>query len=65
MWCSAAALAAAFIARLVVLVGQNKAVRIAVRGTQGRRLWSKLRELLVMDCTTFAIWPTCGDRGSK
>jgi exodeoxyribonuclease V alpha subunit len=32
--------------RLVVLVGQRKAVAIAVRGTQGRRRWSKLRELL-------------------
>ena len=62
MWCSAAALAAAFIARLVVLVGQNKAVRIAVRGAQGRRRWSKLKELLVMDAETFATRPT---RGSK
>jgi exodeoxyribonuclease V alpha subunit len=35
--------------RLVVLVGQRKAVAIAVRGTQGRRRWSKLRELLVFD----------------
>ena len=35
--------------RLVVLVGQRKAVGIAVRGVQGRRRWSKLRELLTMD----------------
>ena len=35
--------------RLVVLVGQRKAVAIAVRGTQGRRRWSKLRELLGFD----------------
>ena len=35
--------------RLVVLVGQRKAVGIAVRGVQGRRRWSKLRELLAMD----------------
>jgi ATP-dependent exoDNAse (exonuclease V) alpha subunit len=35
--------------RLVVLVGQRKAVAIAVRGTQGRRRWSKLRELLALD----------------
>jgi len=32
--------------RLVVLVGQRKAVAIAVRGTQGRRRWSKLQDLL-------------------
>ena len=30
--------------RLVVLVGQRKAVAIAVRATSGRRRWSKLRE---------------------
>ena len=35
--------------RLVVLVGQRKAVAIAVRGTQGRRRWSKLQELLAFD----------------
>ena len=35
--------------RLVVLVGQRKAVGIAVRGVQGRRRWSKLKELLAMD----------------
>jgi exodeoxyribonuclease V alpha subunit len=32
--------------RLVVLVGQKKAVAIAVRGISGRRRWSKLREWL-------------------
>ena len=32
--------------RLVVLVGQNKALSIAVRGRQTRRRWSKLREWL-------------------
>jgi exodeoxyribonuclease V alpha subunit len=32
--------------RLVVLVGQTKALAIAVRGTQARRRWSRLRELL-------------------
>jgi exodeoxyribonuclease V alpha subunit len=37
--------------RLVVLVGQRKAVAIAVRGTQGRRRWSKLRELLALEDT--------------
>jgi exodeoxyribonuclease V alpha subunit len=41
--------------RLVVLVGQKKAVGIAVRGTQGRRRWSKLKELLAMDDTSFAL----------
>ena len=40
--------------RLVVLVGQRKAVAIAVRGTQGRRRWSKLRELLAFDETAVA-----------
>jgi exodeoxyribonuclease V alpha subunit len=35
--------------RLVVLVGQRKAIAIAVRGTQGRRRWSKLQELLACD----------------
>jgi exodeoxyribonuclease V alpha subunit len=32
--------------RLVVLVGQNKAVAIAVRNVSGRRRWSKLQEWL-------------------
>ena len=32
--------------RLVVLVGQKKAVAIAVRSVSGRRRWSKLREWL-------------------
>jgi exodeoxyribonuclease V alpha subunit len=40
--------------RLVVLVGQRKALAIAVRGTQGRRRWSKLRELLGFDDTVVA-----------
>ena len=40
--------------RLVVLVGQRKAIGIAVRGVQGRRRRSKLRELLGMDATAFA-----------
>ena len=31
---------------LVVLVGQRKAVAIAVRNVSGRRRWSKLREWL-------------------
>jgi len=32
--------------RLVVLVGQRKALAIAVRGSRARRRWSKLREWL-------------------
>ena len=43
--------------RLVVLVGQRKAVGIAVRGVQGRRRWSKLKELLTMDDAEFASRP--------
>jgi exodeoxyribonuclease V alpha subunit len=40
--------------RLVVLVGQRKAVTIAVHGTRGRQRWSKLRELLAFDETAAA-----------
>ena len=43
--------------RLVVLVGQRKAIGIAVRGVQGRRRWSKLGELLAMDEAAFASRP--------
>jgi exodeoxyribonuclease V alpha subunit len=43
--------------RLVVLIGQRKAVGIAVRGVQGRRRWSKLKELLTMDEAAFANRP--------
>jgi exodeoxyribonuclease V alpha subunit len=32
--------------RLVVLVGQKKAIAIAVRNASGRRRWSKLAEWL-------------------
>ena len=32
--------------RLVVLVGQKKAIAIAVRNASGRRRWSKLKEWL-------------------
>jgi exodeoxyribonuclease V alpha subunit len=35
--------------RLVVLVGQRKAVGLAVRSTAGRHRWSKLREWLMGD----------------
>jgi exodeoxyribonuclease V alpha subunit len=41
--------------QLVVLIGQKKAVGIAVRGVQGRRRWSKLRDLLAMDEPEFAM----------
>ena len=34
--------------RLVVLVGQKKAIAIAVRNVSGRRRWSKLREWLAL-----------------
>ena len=43
--------------RLVVLIGQRKAVGIAVRGVQGRRRWSKLNELMAMDEAVFASRP--------
>jgi exodeoxyribonuclease V alpha subunit len=39
-------------AYLVVLVGQRKAVAIAVRNVSGRRRWSKLKEWL--DATVIA-----------
>jgi exodeoxyribonuclease V alpha subunit len=32
--------------RLVVIVGQKKAIAMAVRNARGRRRWSKLRERL-------------------
>ena len=40
--------------RLVVLVGQRKALAIAVKGTRARQRWSKLRE-----------WLTCGAIGPE
>jgi len=43
---------------LVVLVGQKKEIGIAVRGVQGRRRWSKLRELLMIDDATFTPRPS-------
>jgi exodeoxyribonuclease V alpha subunit len=33
--------------RLVVIIGQKKAIAIAVKGKQTRRRWSKLREWLM------------------
>jgi exodeoxyribonuclease V alpha subunit len=38
--------------RLVVLIGQRKAVAIAVKNVSGRRRWSKLDEWVV------ATWPS-------
>jgi exodeoxyribonuclease V alpha subunit len=38
--------------RLVVLVGQKKAIAIAVRNVSGRRRWSKLAEWLSPDAST-------------
>jgi exodeoxyribonuclease V alpha subunit len=35
--------------QLVVLIGQQKAIAMAVRNRQGRRRWSRLRELLSAD----------------
>ena len=35
--------------RLVVLVGQQKALTIAVKGDRKRRRWSKLRERLALN----------------
>src|SRR5215469_12419825 len=43
--------------RLVVLVGQRKALAIAVKGARARRRWSKLREWLIGD--------NRGNRGSS
>jgi hypothetical protein len=40
--------------QLVVLVGQRKAVGIAVDGIKGRRRWSKLKELLTTSGAAFA-----------
>jgi len=37
--------------RLVVLVGQQKAVAAAVRGVTGRRRWSRLRDWLAHGST--------------
>jgi exodeoxyribonuclease V alpha subunit len=44
--------------KLVVLVGQKKAVAIAVRNVSGRRRWSKLSERLNPERSLAGIWPT-------
>jgi len=44
--------------RLVVLVGQKKAVAIAVRNVSGRRPWSKLGEWLSADVSKHNVGVT-------
>ena len=57
--------------QLVVLVGQKKAVAIAVRNVSGRRRWSKLNEWLVgpmrkqTNAADMRAFPTEGMRGSR
>ena len=46
--------------RLVVLVGQKKAVAIAVRNVSGRRRWSKLNEWLSVEKDVTAAPQTAG-----
>jgi len=48
--------------RLVVLVGQRKAVAIAVRAASGRRRWSKLREWMHTTCAGPSAEPTGATR---
>jgi exodeoxyribonuclease V alpha subunit len=48
--------------RLVVLVGQRKALAIAVKGARARRCWSKLREWLI---GVGSDAPTRGSAGSR
>ena len=43
--------------RLVVLVGQKKAVAIAVRNVSGRRRWSMLSEWLNPRRGSAGVWP--------
>jgi exodeoxyribonuclease V alpha subunit len=45
--------------RLVVLLGQRKALGMAVRNGAARRRWSKLREWLRPDSEVSATPPTC------
>jgi exodeoxyribonuclease V alpha subunit len=48
--------------RLVVLVGQRKALASAVKGARARRRWSKLRERLI---GVGSDAPTRGSAGSR
>src|SRR5437667_10962039 len=49
--------------QLVVLVGQRKALAIAIKGAQTRRRWSKLAQWLAMQCEvdtcTWVRWALC------
>jgi exodeoxyribonuclease V alpha subunit len=49
--------------RLVVLVGQRKALAIAVKGAQTRRRWSKLREWLGSTCPVIPHLQPAGAAG--
>ena len=51
--------------RLVVLVGQRKAVAIAVKAATGRRRWSKLREWLFPAHAGTQAGPDCRDGGTR
>jgi exodeoxyribonuclease V alpha subunit len=55
--------------KLVVLVGQTKAMAMAVRNTAGRRRWSKLdewlgREAAKVTANRTELPPSCEDRGA-
>jgi exodeoxyribonuclease V alpha subunit len=50
--------------RLVVLVGQRKALAIAVKGARTRRRWSKLREWLINGGRPSSPVPNASNRGS-
>ena len=47
--------------RLVILVGQKKAIAIAVRNVSGRRRWSKLEEWLRNDAASRSTNSLKGD----
>jgi hypothetical protein len=54
--------------RLVVLVGQRKALAIAVKGSRARRRWSKLREWLqnsLSTCSYTRLPPRAVDQFSE
>jgi exodeoxyribonuclease V alpha subunit len=51
--------------RLVVMVGQRKALAIAVKGTQTRRRWSKLREWLGRSVSSFPRGKSRGASGEE
>jgi hypothetical protein len=51
--------------QLVVLIGQRKAVGIAVHGIKGRHRWSKLDELSTTDGAAFAVLPPAKRRAMK